>query len=216
MIGQKALELVTARGLEHLTMTNLAKRLSVAASALYNHVTKADVVLLIQDALVSQVSLRGMQQLIDQQLTLEDALEDWAYSYRAVFAEYPTLIPTIAVTPVSEAPQTLRMYNTVSEALASAGIPHGQVINVIVAFESFLFGSAMDVDAPSTIFDTHGTSEDSAWLDRVLTASRVHEGIDAGADSSGAEGSPAHNQYADPPFRFGLAALIQYTASLTE
>src|SRR5699024_6031378 len=68
LIGEQALELVTARGLEQLTMTNLAKRLKVAASALYNHVAnKADVVLLIQDALVSQVSLAGMQRLIDHQ-----------------------------------------------------------------------------------------------------------------------------------------------------
>ena len=212
LIGEQALELVTARGLENLTMTKLAKQLKVAASALYNHVTnKADIILLIQDALVSQVSLEGMQRLLDQQATLEEALRDWAVSYRAVFAEYPSLIPTIAVTPVSEAPKTLRMYNTVAQALASAGIPDTQILSVVVAFESFLFGSALDVDAPSTIFATDDVTEDSAWLDRVVKASRVHT-PDLGDNAAGT----VRNQYADPPFQFGLAALIRHTLSLVE
>lgn len=211
LIGEQALELVTARGLEHLTMTNLAKRLKVAASALYNHVTnKADIVLLIQEALVSQVSLRSMQRLIDRRATLEEALGEWSLSYRAVFAQYPSLIPTIAVTPVSESPKTLRMYNTVSQALASAGIPETYVIKVIVAFESFLFGSALDVDAPSTIFATDDVTEDSAWLDRVVKASRT-ENV---AASPGSAAVP--NQYADPPFQFGLDALIRHTLSLVD
>jgi len=212
LIAQRALDLVTASGLDSLTMTQLAKKLGVAASALYNHVdNKADIVLLIQDALVSQVSLQGMQRLIAQQATLEEALHDWALSYRAVFAEYPSLIPTIAVTAVSESPKTLHMYNTVAQALASAGIPDAQVIKVIVAFESFLFGSALDVDAPSTIFDTDDVTEDSAWLDRVVKASRTKS-----APAIDGTDADARNQYADPPFQFGLTALISQTMSLVE
>ena len=34
---------------------------------------------------------------------------------------------------------------------------------VIIAFESFLFGSALDVNAPPTIFDTRDSSVESAW-----------------------------------------------------
>src|SRR5699024_9634722 len=103
MMATQALELVIDRGLDSLTRTQLSKKLGVAASALYNHVdNKADLVLLIQDALVSQVSLKGMLGLIDGEVTLTDALEDWARSYRAVFANYPSLIPMIAITPVSD------------------------------------------------------------------------------------------------------------------
>ena len=127
--------------------------------------------------------------------------------------QYPSLIPTIAVTPVSEAPKTLRMYNTVCQALASAGIPDAKVIHVIVAFESFLFGSAMDVDAPSTIFDTDDVTEDSAWLDRVVKASRASDALPTGGD--GAE-TGVRNLYADPPFQFGLTALIEHAMSLVE
>src|SRR5690625_4281768 len=75
IIAEHALELVVAGGLDKLTMGQLAKRLGVATSALYNHVdNKADIVLLIQDALVSKVSLETMLQLTDGEATLEDAL----------------------------------------------------------------------------------------------------------------------------------------------
>jgi len=217
IIAQQALGLVVADGLDQLTMTQLAKKLGVAVSALYNHVeNKADVVLLIQDELVSQVSVEGMLKLIAHQTTLQDALTDWARSYRAVFAEYPSLIPLIAVTPVSDAPQTLRMYNVVAQAVISAGIPDEHVMRVIIAFESFLFGSAMDVNAPPTIFDTADSSMESAWLQRVVSASMTQQQGDFEDASHPKDPAEMHNSYAEVPFRFGLEALIQQTLALVE
>lgn len=209
MIAEQALAFVAESGLERLTMSQLAQELGVAASALYNHLdNKADLVLLIQEALMSQVSVRGMVGVIALRTTLEEALEDWARSYRAVFAKYPSLIPLIAVTPVSDAPQSSRMYNVVAQALMVAGVPEPQVINVIVAFESFLFGSALDLNAPSTVLDAGDESEDSAWLARAVSASkRAHD--------ESAEAPDANNVYADHPFRFGLSALIAFTLALT-
>src|SRR5699024_7959431 len=137
----------------------------------YNHVdNKADLVLLIQDALVSQVSLKGMLGLIDGEVTLTDALEDWARSYRAVFANYPSLIPMIAITPVSDAPQTLRMYNVVAQAIMTPGIPYGAVIRVIFSLEPFLFGPAWDVNAPPDVLDAGEQSTDSACLKQAIGA----------------------------------------------
>ena len=215
LIAQQALQLVVADGLERFTMSHLAKKLGVAVSALYNHVAnKADVVLLIQDELVSQVSVDGMLRLVAHQTTLEDALRDWARSYRAVFAEYPSLIPLIAVTPISDAPQTLRMYNVVTQAVASAGIPDADVMRVIIAFESFLFGSAMDVNAPPTIFDTRDSAMESAWLQRVVNTSMGGAAAESGDADSGADEPAAKNPYAEEPFQFGLEALIQATLML--
>src|SRR5699024_12774849 len=122
--------------------------------------------------LVSQVSLKGMLGLIDGEVTLTDALEDWARSYRAVFANYPSLIPMIAITPVSDAPQTLRMYNVVAQVIMSAGIPDDAVIRDIVSFESFLFGSALDVNAPSAVLDAGEQCTDSAWLKQAIGAAQ--------------------------------------------
>src|SRR5699024_5544326 len=132
-----------------------------------------------------------------------EALEEWARSYRRVFAKYPSLIPLIAVTPVSDAPQSLRMYNVVAQALIIAGVPESQVISVIVAFESFLFGSALDLNAPPTVLDAGDDSEDSVWLARVVAASkRAHD--EREPLDKDAEALSANNVYADHPFRFGL------------
>jgi len=207
-IAIHALELVTDHGFEKLTMSQLAKKLGVAPSALYNHLdNKADLVLLIQDALVSQVSLRGMAQLIEGEVSLAAALEDWARSYRSVFASYPSLIPLIAVTPVSEAPQTSHMYDTVAKALITAGVPEDHVITVVVAFESFLFGSALDVNAPANVLDA---PEGDIWLAHVIKASRkVSDPI---FEAEGTEHPPRMNSdHATAPFLFGLQALIDYT-----
>lgn len=215
LIAQKALELVISNGLDSLTMTQLAKKLGVAASALYNHVdNKADIVLLIQDALVSQVSVAEMLKLIDNETTLEKALEDWARSYRAIFAEYPSLIPLIAVTPVSDAPETLRMYNIVAQAITSAGVPAELVMPVIIAFESFLFGSALDVNAPPTIFDTRDSSVESAWLEQAVGASVAAQASDNLSPQHRQDPVNVYNQHAEAPFRFGLDALIRQTTGL--
>ena len=217
MIAQQALELVIDRGLDSLTMTQLSKKLGVAASALYNHVdNKADLVLLIQDALVSQVSLNGMLRLIDGEATLTDALEDWARSYRAVFAKYPALIPMIAITPVSDAPQTLRMYNVVAQAIMCAGIPNNAVIRVIVSFESFLFGSALDVNAPSDVLDAGEHSTGSTWLKQAIDAAQPPAEPQQSTKPHAEALGEARNAYAEPPFQYGLSALIRQTLELVE
>lgn len=212
IIAQHALAFVTEHGIERLTMNELAKELGVATSALYNHLdNKADLILLVQDALVSQVSVRGMQLLIEGKASLDMAIEDWARSYRTVFSAYPSLIPLIAVTPVAEAPQTSHMYDTVTRGLLSAGIPESQVINVVVAFESFLFGSALDVNAPTDVLDA---PEEDVWLARAVAAAQ--KGATPTTDSVEAfENPPAiKNEHAEGPFQFGLRALIDQTVRL--
>src|SRR5699024_12362393 len=96
----------------------------------------------------------------------------------------------IAITPVSDAPQTLRMYNVVAQAIMSAGIPDDAVIRVIVSFESFLFGSALDVNAPSDVLDAGEQSTDSAWLKQAIGRSEERrEGkrrsMEGGRDNEG-------------------------------
>lgn len=217
LIAEQALELVVEEGLDRLTMTRLAKKLGVATSALYNHVdNKADIVLLIQDALVSQVSVEEMLRLTQGEATLDSALAAWARSYRAVFAKYPSLIPLIAVTPVSDAPMTLRMYNIVAEAVVSAGIPQDKVISVIVAFESFLFGSALDMNAPSNVLDAGESSAGSSSLERAVAATKS-SAQEAGVASGSADQQVQHtNFYAEPPFQLGLGALIRQALELVQ
>lgn len=201
-ITAAALELVGRKGYEGLTMAALAKVLDVAPSALYNHVaSKQDVLLLVEDHLMSLVDVSGFETG-----PWEDAVRSWAWSYRDVFAEHTPLIPVIAVLPVTDAPQTLAMYETVTKGFSDAGFPRERIVPAIVALESFIFGSAYDVTAPEDIFDS-GSMADST---PHFTAA-VHSSAAAGA---GGQSGKERGRQADTAFGMGLDALVSGLGAL--
>lgn len=221
-IAEAALAIVTDRGLPKLTMKVLADSLGVTVAALYNHIaSKADLLLLVQDAVMSRVDAAALGRLAADSagMTAADrgvasdnlaaALTDWARSYRRVFAGYPDLVPLIATLPVSGAPATRRMYEVVAAGLVAVGIPQPHIVPVIVAFESFLFGSAMDAHAPATIFSSGPDESDAPVFSAAVDA------FTARADTpSPVVSDDVLNPYADPPFEWGLAALVARTVSL--
>ncbi|MEY8566844.1 TetR/AcrR family transcriptional regulator [Corynebacteriaceae bacterium 7-707] len=202
-ISDAALALVTEEGQGRLTMKRLASRLGVSVSALYNHIAnKADLLLLVEDAVMSRVDASALGDLVDAadpRAGLPGALRAWGRSYRDVFAAYPELVPLIATMPVSGAPATRRMYETVSAGLVAAGVPRSQVVTVIVSFESFLYGSAMDANAPTEIFSSAPEESDAPTFQSVVQAFTARV---TGAPSGAA------NPYADDPFEWGLQALV--------
>jgi hypothetical protein len=129
----------------------------------------------------------------------EDAVRTWAWSYRDVFAEHTPLIPVIAVLPVTDAPQTLAMYETVSKGFLDAGFPQERIIPAIVALESFIFGSAYDVTAPEDIFDSGSMAGSTPNFSAAVRSSA------AGRE----RGRPA-----DTAFSLGLDALISGLGAL--
>ena len=187
-ITTAALQLISRNGYDGLTMAALARSLNVAPSALYNHVaSKRDVLLLIEDHLTARVDVTAFAAE-----PWDSAVRKWAWSYRDVFAEHTPLIPVIAVLPVTDAPQTLAMYETVSAGFRAAGFPEERIVSVIVALESFIFGSALDVTAPADIFDS-GTMADSTPSFTGAVRSLAAQG---------------HEKPADVAFSLGLEALI--------
>ncbi|SDL05429.1 TetR/AcrR family transcriptional regulator [Arthrobacter sp. ok362] len=187
-ITTAALQLIGKSGYDGFTMAALARTLNVAPSALYNHVSsKRDVLVLVQDHLTSFVDVAAFEAG-----PWEQAVRDWAWSYRDVFSKHTPLIPVIAVLPVADAPKTLAMYEAVSAGFLRAGFPQERIVPAIVAFESFIFGSAYDVTAPADIFDS-GT----------MAASTPHF---TSAVQRLAEGS--HEKPADVAFSLGLEALL--------
>lgn len=148
-ITTAALAVVGRAGYEGLTMAALARELKTAPSALYNHVESKDEVLnWVQDYVCDTIDTSGFG--ADP---WDLAITRWAHSYREAFAPHPPLIPIIAVFPVAGAPHTLAMYESVADGLRAGGWPLDMVVDVIVAVESFVLGSAMDVSAPEGIFD---------------------------------------------------------------
>ncbi|TLM73701.1 TetR/AcrR family transcriptional regulator [Pseudarthrobacter sp. NamB4] len=201
-ITAAALELISRKGYDGLTMAALAKQLEVAPSALYNHVAaKRDVLLLLEDHLTSLVDVSGFGAA-----AWEDAVRTWAWSYRNVFAEHTPLIPVIAVLPVTDAPQTLAMYETVSKGFIEAGFPQEQVVPAIVALESFIFGSAYDVTAPEDIFESGSLAESTPHFTAAVRSSASAAGW---ASAGGERGRPA-----DTAFKLGLELLISGLGAL--
>ncbi len=166
-ITTAALELISSKGYNGLTMAALARSLGVAPSALYNHVaSKDDVLLLVEDHLAAMVDVStfGVE-------PWDVAVRRWAWSYRDVFSEHTPLIPVIAVLPVANAPKTLAMYEAVTAGFREAGFPEEKIISAIVALEAFVFGAAYDVNAPEDIFDAGSLAEQvpnfTAAVDRL-------------------------------------------------
>ncbi|TFC08099.1 TetR/AcrR family transcriptional regulator [Cryobacterium mannosilyticum] len=187
-ITAAALALITTEGYGGFTMSSLARTLKVAPSALYNHVSsKQEVLQWLEDHVMTMVDVSGFGSE-----PWDDAMRRWAWSYRDVFARHSPLVPLVAVLPVTGAPETLKMYETVAVGLAGAGVPVETIIPAIVAVESFIFGSALDANAPADIFDTGELADSSP----TFTAAVL------GQDRSTGE------RPADVAFRFGLEALL--------
>lgn len=154
-ITDAAIRIVSARGYRHLTMTELARELKVSASALYNHTSsKQDVLIRVQDRINEDIDCSGFGVL-----PWDQALERWARSYRAIYARHTPLIPIMAVLPIANAPHTLQMYETVARALADAGWRRSSIVDTIVSVEALVFGAAYDATAPADIFEPGDLAE---------------------------------------------------------
>ncbi|WP_218957164.1 TetR/AcrR family transcriptional regulator, partial [Streptomyces sp. UH6] len=148
-ITRAAVELIEIRGYTALTMAALARQLGVAPSALYNHVSsKRQLLLWLQDHVNQEIDCSDFGSR-----PWDAALESWARSYREAYARHALLVPVIAVTPIAGSPHTVAMYEKVAAGLRAGGWPDDQIMDVVVAVESFVLGSALDAAAPDGIFD---------------------------------------------------------------
>lgn len=189
-ITDAALHILTADGYDALTMTRLASALHVTPAALYNHAaSKREILAWVQDRVMDHIDVSRFEAGTEWY----PALVAWAVSYRDVMSRFAPLIAPIAVMPITGAPATTRMYETVAAGLARGGWPSRTIVPTIVAIESFIYGSAYDTQAPDDIFDTG----DDAHCSPVFTAAvRDHSAAYRG------------NQVANVAFEVGLEALV--------
>ncbi|MDX3715326.1 TetR/AcrR family transcriptional regulator C-terminal domain-containing protein [Streptomyces europaeiscabiei] len=182
-IGAAALRLADDQGV--LTIPALARKLGVAPSALYHHVSGRDeIVSLMREELALETSPGDW----DSSQPWEQALEEWARSYRTAFATHPGAVPLLATAPLAE-PFMHAMYEKVAELLLTAGFSAGQVMPLINAMESFVLGSALDLVAPPVMV-SDVTRETAPHLTAVL------------------EDTPTDHRRAELAFDVGLRALI--------
>ncbi len=142
-IVEAALELLDAHGEQGFGMRDIAQRLGVRPSALYNHVSGKDDI------------TRGMRELIGEKIapevfdgrTWDDAIVAWARRYRDAFAAHPPTIALLAVMPLDPATNVSLAYDRMIVTLHEQGWSRGEALDVLVALESFILGSALDAAA---------------------------------------------------------------------
>lgn|GEM_PF-390936 len=175
-ITDAALAIVRSKGYDSLTIASLAKHLHVSPSAMYNHArSKQDIMRWVQDRLMASIDTGELRAIRDAVAAGDEgphpwrhALLAWVVNYRDLMARHTPLVRAIATMPVTGAPETLDMYEVVAGALVDVGWPRERVLPLVVALESFVYGSAYDVSAPDDIFDTAGFEEAAPTLTSVL------------------------------------------------
>ncbi|MCX4761974.1 TetR/AcrR family transcriptional regulator C-terminal domain-containing protein [Streptomyces sp. NBC_01275] len=183
-IAAAALALVDKRG--DFTMPELARQLGVQPSSLYHHVEG-------RTGVIELIRVRVGQAVDTTALDLpvwEEALAAWARSYRSAFAAHPRAIPLLATETV-RAVDAVTMYERALGLMERAGFTGHAGLTALNTLENFILGSALDLAAPATMWDT----VDSADTPRLSTALAA---------------APESGDRADQAFELGLTGLIAY------
>ena len=115
-ITAAAMDLVAATG--GFTMPELARKLQVSPSSLYNHVTGRDqIVELLRERAMSEVQLPAEQ----PERPWTEVVADVLRSYRRSYARYPRLIPLLTAYPVNSS-HAIRMYNVLAATLRAGRV----------------------------------------------------------------------------------------------
>ncbi|WP_017615668.1 TetR/AcrR family transcriptional regulator [Nocardiopsis salina] len=138
LIATTALAVLDEEGERALTLREVARRLDVKASSIYNHVrSKAEILELVTELISGDT---------DPAL-LEDG--DWrqgmrafALSYRKAFLDHPNATAVIARRTVS-APSSLRYYTEAVVRLTGAGWSHSEALEIVLAVDYLVMGSVM-------------------------------------------------------------------------
>lgn len=190
-IAAAALELIDDVGADGFSLAELGRRLGVRPSSFYNHVTgKDDILAGVRELMSDSIDARMFAEL-----PWDEALISWARGYRIAFAAHPRAIPLFATTEVAGAARTFHMYEQVVSGLKRGGWPTETVIPTMVAVESFIVGSALDMLAPPNNFDPGPLSPDVPTFTATVAAR------DAAAADKGC-------RPADLAFEVGLVALV--------
>lgn len=190
LIHETALRLIDRHGVEGAGMRAIAAELGVRPSSLYNHVAgQSELIAGVRDLVSERIPTAPFAEL-----PWDEALEHWALGYRLAFASHPPTIALLAVQPLTPESATSFMYDTVAAALVRAGWPEERALSVIVAFECFILGAALDLAADPSMLDPGRRSDVPAF-------SAAYRARGDALAASG--GSPA-----DDAFAIGLRAML--------
>ena len=191
-----AMALADERGIDALTMRELAGRLGVEAASLYNHVSGKDDL------------LTGMADLVIAEIELPPEATDWrdamrrrAMSARALFVRHPWAAAFID-TRMQLQPSGLAYADRVLGTLIRAGLSPAVAGNAFLALDSYIYGYERQLSILAR--DDGGASRDAA--------PELVDAIQPGAFPALAQVAA---EYAEQPFdddagfAFGLDLLLE-------
>lgn len=153
-----------------LSIVQLGRRLGVNPSSLYNHVSGRDEIIEL---------MRG--RLADDFQIVVPPGSDWpavveyvARRQRAMFAAHPFFLPLLVSQTVTDV-RVISYYEVLATALAEAGLPDAQILDVIAMLDAFALGSGLDLGAPTEVWRT---PDESSTLGRLLSA--ADDGVSRG------------------------------------
>lgn len=164
-IARAALDALDANG--SFTMPGVAKRLDVAVSSLYHHVSGREQLLeLIRGVIAEELSAN-----IEWPTDWREVVREWLIGYRNGFGAHPELVRALTAQTI-RAPEVLYGYNQLAQKLVDAGFPIDRVLHVITFLDTVALGSALDLGAPDEVWSADELPPDSA-LARALSAAPV-------------------------------------------
>jgi AcrR family transcriptional regulator len=182
-ITNAALDLVNTTG--GFTIPELARRLNVSPSSLYNHVSgREQIVELLRERAMSQVELPDAE----SDRPWIDVVAEIMRSYRRSYARYPRLIPLLTLHAVNST-HAFTMYNALAATLSRAGFDAADTLRIITVLDCFVLGSALDLAAPEEPWES-GAEVGPEMAAALATGSRMPD-------------------RADDAFEFGLKKLLK-------
>ncbi|KQM83138.1 TetR/AcrR family transcriptional regulator [Agromyces sp. Leaf222] len=192
-IVDAAFELARTAGTDGFTMAALARSLSVQPPALYHYFGSRDeVIRAMRGRLAERIDTSGFT---DREVALAEAVLRWARTYRDAFAAFPSGSTLLATTSIDGQQRSVDNYEAITVRLLAEGWPEGDVVDTIVAFESFIIGSALDAVAPVDIMSP-GDAAASAPAYTAAEARRAHDAAARGIRPT------------DRSFELGLRAML--------
>ncbi|MFE3459519.1 TetR/AcrR family transcriptional regulator [Nocardiopsis aegyptia] len=165
LIATAALDVLDGDGPEALTLREVARRLEVKASSLYNHVgSKSEILDLVTELISSDVDLATLDAP-----SWREALRTFAHAYRAAFLAHPNAAAVIARRAV-ETHASLRHYARSVARLTGAGWSPAQALEIVLAVDCIVMGSIIVPFTTGFVRPPQGYSPDYAPLAAAIEA----------------------------------------------
>lgn len=124
----------------------IARRLGVTPSSLYNHVAG-------RDEIIELMRGRLGEQYMSEAFTgtWDEVVGAMLRAERRMYAEHPFLIPLIVGKTITD-PTVIASYDRLASALADAGFPDDDVLEVVAIIDAFSIGFGLDLASPDEIW----------------------------------------------------------------